>query len=62
MLWERMGDGSSVYDALSYTSTNGGIGMRRALWGENGMLDIGNPNEDDNIFCWGQGISNHLNP
>ena len=62
MFWEKMGNGNSVYDALSYTSTNGGIGMRRALWGENGMLDIGNPNEDDNIFCWGQGLNNKLNP
>ncbi|GAI80674.1 unnamed protein product [marine sediment metagenome] len=41
MFWERMGLGDDVYDALYYTSVHGGIGMRRAMWGENAMVEIG---------------------
>lgn len=62
MFWERMGYGDDVFDALYYTSVHGGIGMCRALWGENGSVDIGNPDEDDNIFCWGEGLDDRLEP
>ncbi|MHC4573608.1 MAG: hypothetical protein ACYS76_05680 [Planctomycetota bacterium] len=56
MFWERMGAGDDIYDAFYYTSVHGGIGMRRAMWGDNGMLDIGDVGGDDNIFLWGNGI------
>jgi hypothetical protein len=56
MFWERMGAGDDIYDALYYTSVYGGIGMRRALWGDNGLLDIGNPNTDDNLLLYGNGL------
>lgn len=62
MFWERMGSGDDIFAALYYTSIHGGWGMQRAMWGENGMVDIGNPDEDDNIFCWGEGLNNELNP
>ena len=61
MFWERMGLGDTIYDAFYYTSGHGGIGMRRAFWGENGMLDIGNVDGDDNIFLWGNGLINQMN-
>jgi len=60
MFWERMGAGDDIYDALYYTSVHGGIGMRRAMWGENGLLDIGEPDEDDNIFLWGNGLISQM--
>jgi hypothetical protein len=56
MFWERMGYGDDVYDALYYTYTHGGLGMQEALWGPNGIPDIGNEQEDDNIFLWGNGL------
>ncbi len=58
MFWERMGYGDSVEEALEYTSTHGGIGMLRALWGDNGLLDIDDVDGDDNIFVWGNGFVN----
>lgn len=58
MFWERMGYGDSVEEALEYTSTHGGIGMRRAMWGLNGMTDLGDEEGDDNIFVWGLGFIN----
>jgi len=51
-----MGLGDDIYDALYYTTVHGGIGMRIAMWGENGLLDIGDVEEDDNIFLWGNGL------
>lgn len=60
MFWERMGLGDDVYDALYYTSVHGGIGMRRAMWGDNGLLDIGDVDGDDNIFLWGNGLINQM--
>ena len=56
MFWERMGAGDDIYDAFYYTTVHGGIGMRRAMWGDNGMLDIGDVGGDDNIFLWGNGL------
>jgi len=56
MFWERMGSGDDIYDALYYTSVHGGIGMRRAMWGDNGLLDIGDVGGDDKIFLWGNGL------
>ena len=56
MFWERMGAGDDIYDAFYYTSIHGGIGMRRAMWGDNVMLDIGEPDTDDNILLYGNGI------
>lgn len=55
-----MGFGDDVYDALYYTSVHGGIGMRRAMWGDNALLDIGEPDGDDNIFLWGNGLINQM--
>lgn len=60
MFWERMGSGDDIYDALYYTSVHGGLGMRSAMWGENGMVDIGDVDGDDNIFLWGQGLINQI--
>ena len=60
MFWERMGHGDDIYDALDYTSVNGGIGMRRAMWGDNAMLDIGDPDTDDNILLYGNGLINQM--
>ena len=48
--------GDDIFDALYYTSVHGGIGMRRAMWGENGMVNIGNPDTDDNILLYGNGL------
>ena len=64
MFWERMGSGDTVLDAFFYTESHGGIGMRRAMWGDNGLLDIGNYNGDDNIFLWGDqhGLNEELDP
>jgi len=58
MFWERMGYGDSVEEALEHTSTHGGIGMRTAMWGINGMPDFGDVDGDDNIFVWGLGFTN----
>ena len=56
MFWERMGRGDDVYDALYYTNVYGGGGVAESLWGLNGTIDIGNPDGDDNIFLWGNGL------
>ena len=58
MFWERMGYGDSVREALEYTSTHGSAGMLRALWGFNGMTDLGDQEGDDNLFVWGLGFGN----
>ena len=58
MFWERMGYGDDVHDALYYTYVHGSIGMQEAMWGVNGLPDIGQPEEDDNIFLWGNGLIN----
>ena len=60
MFWERMGAGDDIYDAFYYTTVHGGIGMRRAMWGENGTLDIGDVGGDDNIFLWGNGLISQM--
>lgn len=60
MFWERMGAGDDIYDAFYYTQTHGGLGMRRAMWGDNGMLDIGAPDTDDNILLYGNGLINQM--
>lgn len=59
-----MGKGKSVWDALYQTEISGGLGMRRALWGLNGSMDIGDINGNDNLFLYGNGIitSVKLNP
>ena len=58
MFWERMGYDDSVMGALEYTSNNGGAGMQRALWGLNGIPDLGDEQGDDNLFLWGLGFIN----
>jgi len=58
MFWERMGYGDSVEEALEYTSTHGDYGVIGALWGLNGMPDLGDVDGDDNIFVWGHGFIN----
>jgi len=58
LFWERMGYGDSVEEALEYTSTHGGIGMRRTLWGPNAIPELGDVDGDDNIFVWGLGFIN----
>ncbi len=60
MFWERMGAGDDIYDAFYYTTVHGGIGMRQAMWGDNGMLDIGDPDTDDNILLYGNGLINQM--
>ena len=64
MFWDRMGRGDDVYEALYYTSVYGGGEIAESLWGLNGTIDIGNPDEDDNIFCWGDnfGLDEKLDP
>lgn len=56
LFWERMGSGDSVYAALYYTYVYGGGEMQEALWGLNGIPDIGELEGDDNIFLWGNGL------
>ncbi len=58
MFWEQMGKNKSVKYALEYTSTYGGAGMQRAMWGLNGMPDFFDIDGDDNIFVVGNGIVN----
>jgi len=58
MFWERMGKGDSVEEALEYTRQYGGIGVRRTLWGLNGLIDLGDEDGDDNIFVRGLGFIN----
>lgn len=60
MFWERMGAGDDIYDAFYYTVVHGGLGMRQAMWGENGMMDIGDPDTDDNILLHGNGLINQM--
>lgn len=56
--------GDDIFDALYYTSVNGGLGMRRAMWGEDGVMDFHKPYEDsdDNIWIYGEGIHAELEP
>ena len=58
MFWERMGGGDSVREALEYTSSHGTLGMQRAMWGLNGLPNLGDQDDDDNIFVWGLGFIN----
>ena len=60
LFWERMGYGDDIYSALDYIRIHGGIGVRRTLWGDNGLLDIGDVDGDDNIFLWGNGLINQI--
>jgi hypothetical protein len=30
------------------------------MWGLNGIPDIGEPEEDDNIFLWGNGLIDQM--
>jgi len=65
MFWERMGYGDTIFNALYYTSSRGDSAVKQALWGDNGMLDIGGglPEDiDDNIILWGEGLGNRLDP
>ena len=34
----------------------GGGGVAEALFGVDTLMDIGNPDGDDNIFVWGPGL------
>ena len=45
-----------VYEALDYTYVYGGGEMQEALWGLNGIPDIGDPDTDDNIILYGNGL------
>lgn len=56
LFWERMGYGDDVYAALDYTRVHGGEGLRTTLWGLNGLLDIGEPDTDDNLLLYGNGL------
>ena len=56
MFWEEMGKGRTIWNALYETELSGGLGMREALWGANGTIDIGVINGDDNLFLYGNGI------
>jgi len=60
LFWERMGHGDSIYDALYYTYVHGGGGIAETLWGINSIPDIGDVDEDDNIFLWGNGLINQI--
>jgi len=65
MFWERMGLHDTVFAALYYTYVHGGSNINHALWGLNGLVDIGSggPDEiDDNIILWGEGLTNQLDP
>ncbi|UCD06852.1 MAG: hypothetical protein JSW41_03360, partial [Candidatus Aenigmatarchaeota archaeon] len=62
LFWYRMGQGDTVFNALYYTSSQGSAGVKQALWGPNGLVDIGNYEGDDNLFCWGQGLTTKLDP
>lgn len=64
VFWEQMGNGQDIYDALDETRVVGGQAMRRAIWGDNGDLDIGDADGDDNLFLWGNGLIHQikLNP
>ena len=62
MFWERMGYGDDIYNALYYTSTHGDFGMRRAMWGMNGVMDFDQSYEDsdDNVWAYGNGIIDNV--
>ncbi len=65
LFWERMGWGDDVFEAFYYTWSHGDIAMRRAMWGDNEDLDIGDYGGDDNIFLWGndsRALEEKLNP
>jgi len=64
IFWEEMGEGKSIWDSFYETQTSGGVGMRKALWGDNGLINIGDRDGDDNIFLYGNGIVTNikLNP
>jgi len=53
MFWERMSKGDDIWDAFYYTVTNGGTGIQETLWGPNGLIDIGDPDSDDNLVIYG---------
>jgi hypothetical protein len=61
LFWWKMGQGGSgisgsVWDALDYARRYGGGGVAKALFGDDTLMDIGNPDGDDNIFLWGYGL------
>jgi len=62
LFWEKMGYGDDVWGALYYMWISGGVGMQQAVWGDNGQMDMGVLSEDDNIFCWGNGLTRKLEP
>jgi len=60
VFWETMGNnGASIWDALSATSQLS-LQERKAVWGDNGLMDIGEPDSDDNIQIYGEGLNNEL--
>lgn len=61
LFWEKMGEGYSVYNALQSTSTIGG-GVMMALWGPNGLMDLDDPDSDDNLGVYGEGLTAKLEP
>ncbi|MHC4476158.1 MAG: dockerin type I domain-containing protein [Planctomycetota bacterium] len=52
MFWERMGQGNSVNDALRHIDYTAPWGVRLALFGPNGTLDLFQVQGDDNLYLW----------
>lgn len=59
LFWEKMGDGYSVYNALYATSTTS-AGVKMALWGPDGLMDIDDPDSDDKLRVYGEGVTAKL--
>ncbi|MBL7215938.1 MAG: hypothetical protein ISS71_09700 [Phycisphaerae bacterium] len=60
--WEKMGTGSTVQEALQATTDASYLGQDPviAIWGENTMMDLADPDSDDSIRVIGNGLTNKL--